>query len=109
MAAPPLTRDLLDTFSNTLGVSPDAGLETTGALTLDDVRRFLIPHLAALLDRNLSFLMHVLYRVDVDEAAVRRVFATVPPGDIPGHLADLLIERQLQKCRTRRAHREENP
>ncbi|GIV57470.1 MAG: hypothetical protein KatS3mg042_0383 [Rhodothermaceae bacterium] len=73
-------------------------------LTLDDVRRFLVAHISTLLDRNPGLLMSILYRVDVAEAKVKRAFAEHPPATLPGALADLLIERQLQKLRLRRQY-----
>ncbi len=51
-------------------------------------------------------LMHILYRVDVAERDVKRVFAESAPTDIPPRLADLLIERQLLKLKIRRKSRE---
>lgn len=85
--------------------------DETGALpvrherrTLEDVRRFLVERIAPLLDRNPSLLMSILYRVDVAERDVQRVLQEAPPGAIPFELADLLIARQLQKVRTRRAY-----
>ena len=74
--------------------------------TLDDVRAFLIEKIIQLLDRNPDLLMHILYRVDVAERDVKRVFAEAAPKDIPPHLADLLIERQLLKLKIRRTYRE---
>ena len=97
-----LTRETLQAFAATFGVEPDEALAETDRLTLDDVRRFLIPRITHLLDRNPSLLMHILYRVDVDERGVKQVFAESHPEVIPADLADLLIERQLQKLRLRR-------
>ena len=72
--------------------------------TLEDVRRYVEAHVAALLDRNPALLMHVLYRVDVAEGDVQRVFSEAPPSTVAEQLADLLIERQLQKLHTRRRY-----
>lgn len=74
-------------------------------MTLDDVRRYLTAQVQRLLDRHPERLMHVLYRVDVDEEAVMRVMDESPPGQLPGDLAELLLQRQLQKLETRRRYR----
>lgn len=103
---PTLTRETLETFSQALGVPSELLPEHADVLTLDDVRRFLIPRIAALLDGNPAMLMHILYRVDVAEQAVKQVFAESAPADVPLRLADLLIERQMQKLRTRRRYRD---
>lgn len=75
-------------------------------LTLDDVRRFLVSRITPLLDRNPAHLMSLLYRIDVAEDRVQEVLASAPPEAIPGALADLIIDRQLQKVRLRRRYRE---
>ncbi|MDX1546093.1 MAG: hypothetical protein R3247_03850 [Rhodothermales bacterium] len=72
--------------------------------TLADVRRYVEAHVARLLDANPALLMHVLYRVDVAERDVRRVFDEAPPGEIARRLADLLVARQLVKLETRRRY-----
>lgn len=101
-----LTVEAFQAFAHSFGVAPDVALEQAGTLTLDDVRDFLIEKINKLLDRNPALLMHILYRVDVAERDVKRVFAESTPTDIPLHLADLLIERQLLKLRIRRTYRE---
>lgn len=98
------TTEALTALTRSLGVEPDAALERADRLTLDDVRRFVAEHVARLLDRNPSLLMHVLYRVDVAERDVQRVFDESGADEIAPRLADLLVERQLQKLRTRRAY-----
>ena len=75
--------------------------------SLEDVRRFLIERIGRLLREQPALLMSLLYRIDVDEADVRRVMAESPPGRLPADLADLVIERQLAKVRMRRRYREE--
>lgn len=94
-----LTTEALQVFAASFGVEPEEALLETETLTLDDVRRFLIPRITDLLDRNRPLLMHILYRVDVAERDVKHVFAESPTDAIPADLADLLIERQLQKLR----------
>ena len=101
-----LTKEALQAFADSFGIAPEAALAHADRLTLDDVRAFLIPKIAALLDRNPEYLMHILYRVDVAERDVKQAFGTAPAQDIPAHLADLLIERQLLKLKIRRAYRE---
>lgn len=101
-----LTKEALQAFANAFGPAPEAPLAQAGGPTLEDVRRFLIPKITALLDRNPEMLMHILYRIDVAERDVKRVFAESAPKDIPPHLADLLIERQLLKLKIRRQYRE---
>jgi hypothetical protein len=89
-------RSLADAFGAEV---PDA------PLTLDEVHRYVETQVRTLLDRHPERLMHVLYRVDVDERAVLRAMRTSPPGALARDLADLLLKRQLQKLETRRRYR----
>ncbi len=84
------------------------GMESAVGDVWDDVRIFrlaLIARIQWLLNDHLERLMHILYLVDVDEALTRRVFSDSPPANIAATLADLIIERQLEKVRTRAQHR----
>lgn len=81
------------------------GLPEDATRSLDALRRFLTEKIVELLDRNPAWLMHVLYRVDVAEPRVKAVFAEAAPDEIAPRLADLLIERQLQKIELRRRYR----
>ena len=91
---------------------PEAATALTTAFALPEdasaslgaLRRLLTAKIAELLDRNPAWLMHVLYRVDVAEARVKAVFAEAAPDEIAPRLADLLIERQLQKIEYRRRY-----
>lgn len=92
---------VLASLATSLGVDPKAAVQR--GLTLDDVHAFVAVRVAHLLQTNRAYLLHVLYRVDVAEADVRRAFETTPPGDLPRALAALLVERQLQKLQRRRS------
>ena len=77
----------------------------------DDLRVFrlaLIARIQWLIDYQLERLMHILYRVDVDEPLVQRVFTDTPAAGIASALADLIIDRQMEKARTRARHRRES-
>jgi hypothetical protein len=48
--------------------------------------------------------MAILYRIDVKEAAVNQIMSTSFPLEVPIHLADLIITRQLEKAQSRADH-----
>lgn len=72
--------------------------------TLDDVRAYLRRRIAALLDRRPELLMSILYRIDVSEPDVKRALSDTPPGALPDVLAELVLQRQLQKQALRRRY-----
>ena len=71
------------------------------ASVLDEMRRQLVEKIILLLNRNPEKLMSILYRIDVSEKRVNEIFSSSLPPDIPEELADLIIERQLQKYSNR--------
>jgi hypothetical protein len=101
---PTLLPETLATLS--AAFAPGAELAPVERPTLDDVRAFVTEKIAVLLDRNPGMLMSILYRIDVAERKVTAVLTTHRPEAIPPALADLVIERQLQKLRIRRHYRE---
>jgi hypothetical protein len=74
---------------------------------LEAFRQALIIRIQRLIDDNLERLMHILYRVDVAEEAAQRIFRDSPVAAIAPALADLIIDRQMAKARTRARYREE--
>ena len=97
--------DLLTLLSGNLPTTPETLPEATASLTLDDVRRWVAGQIAHLLNRNPALLMSALYRIDVPERSVKQAFAQAPPESLPDVLADLAIQRQLEKLRYRRRYR----
>lgn len=73
----------------------------------DTFRPMLVAHLLYLLEKNAEKLWQALYRIDVSETKVKTLFQQEQglPA-VAEKLADLIIERQLQKVASRRAYRE---
>ena len=78
-----------------LTVSADDGME------LKEVRRVLIEKIKFLLDHDFEKLISILYRIDVPEEKAKRALATSPEKNPADVLADLIIERQVQKVKSR--------
>ena len=70
-------------------------------LVVDDVmariRTELVERIIRLLKTNPEKLMSILYRIDVSEENVNEIFTKAMPPDVPEELAELIIQRQLQK------------
>ena len=77
-------------------------LEFTG--TFEELRAMLINRITELLSRNPEKLMAILYRIDVKEVVVQNIMSTSFPLEVPIHLADLIITRQLEKAQSRAEH-----
>jgi hypothetical protein len=81
-----------------------AGDELEFVGTFEEMRAMLINRITELLSRNPEKLMAILYRIDVKEAAVNQIMSTSFPLEVPIHLADLIITRQLEKAQSRADH-----
>ena len=66
----------------------------------DRLRKILIDRVDDLLNHDFEKLLWILYRVDVSESRANQLLAEHPdkPAEV---LADLVIERQIQKVRSR--------
>jgi hypothetical protein len=71
------------------------------------LREYLTNKLADLMDKDLSYVINTLYRIDVDEEKVRKLFSPDNKDFIPEVLADLIINRELQKINFRRRYKED--
>ena len=55
-----------------------------------------------LLNNNFEKLVSILYRIDVSEEKLKMVLKENPGADAGNIIADLIIERQLQKIKSRK-------
>lgn len=82
---------------------------SSDGLTMEAVHGYLCARIGQLMAHNMGQLMSILYRIDVAEHRVKTILQFSPHAEIPAQLADLIIERQLQKIRTRQAHARHGP
>lgn len=87
-------------FGLELPLSPD------DVENLNQLKVFLTTKLKDLLDNNFNLLVNTLYRIDVNEEKLNELFGSKNRGTIPSALADLIIERQLQKIHFRKKYKE---
>ena len=73
--------------------------------TLEEFKAYLTDRLAFLLDNKYDKLINILYRIDVPEDKLSKLFAEQNRDFIPAALADLIIERSLQKVRIRQKYK----
>lgn len=73
---------------------------------LAEIRSFLRLRVKQMMSGNYQRFLNSLYRIDISESKVSKVFADKSIIDKPAAIADLIIERQLQRIRTQRLYRE---
>lgn len=73
-----------------------------------DIYSILKQEINNLISHNFEKLVSILYRIDVSEKKLRILLQENKTSDAAGIIADLIIERQLEKLRTRNQFNE-NP
>jgi hypothetical protein len=73
------------------------------------IKELLVSELIRLILNSPEKLWNILYRIDVNETKVKYLFSNSAPMQIAPELADLIIERMLQKAKSRLAYKKDNP
>ena len=69
----------------------------------EELRQHLVVHINDLLLNDFNKLVRILYRVDVSEQKLKHLLRENPTTDAAIIIADLLIERQEQKMKTKQS------
>lgn len=73
-----------------------------------DLKKLLIQEISYLLDHNFEKLKWVLYRIDVNENKLKQTLANKSPDKTASIMAEMIIERQIEKAITRKKYTPEN-
>jgi len=73
---------------------------------IEDLKQQLIPIINHLLDKDLNRLLTALYRIDVSEQKVKKIISTGNPEKMADNIAQMVIDREMQKVITRRKYSE---
>ena len=97
-----VSENISDVF-NRFGL--DLPLSPTDVEDLNQLKAYLTDKLKNMLDNNFNLLVNTLYRIDVNEEKLNELFGSKNRAPIPPALADLIIERQLQKIHFRKKYK----
>ncbi|MEJ2614924.1 MAG: hypothetical protein P8Z35_08200 [Ignavibacteriaceae bacterium] len=87
-------------------ISPEFLLSTADIKSIEEMKRYLSAKINILLEEKYDSLINILYRIDVDDKKLEGVFSSGRKENIPDKIADLIIERQLQKIHYRKMYKE---
>lgn len=73
---------------------------------LEELKKYLTGKLTYLLENKYDTLVNILYKIDVSEKKLSELFSGTNRESIPATLAELIIERQLQKVKFRRLYKD---
>ena len=84
----------------------DSLVPATDIVSLEEFKKYLTGKLKLLLDNKFDTLVNILYKIDINEKKLSELFSGANRDNIPNVLADLIIERQMQKIRLRKLYKE---
>lgn len=90
---------------------PDEIIFVTDSLEVNSsekVKKKLMDLLNELINNDFEALIQLLYRIDVNEKKIRDLLNENASKDAASVIANLIIERQLQKIESRKNYRPEN-
>jgi len=74
-------------------------------ISFDQLKERLSSHINLLIQSDFQKLLYVLYRVDVSESKLKHLLKENQGFDAANIITELIIERQLQKIRSRNENR----
>ena len=77
-----------------------------GSISLEELKQKLTLHINHLINHDFEKLVFYLYRIDVDETKMKRLLEQREGENAAGLIADLIIERQVQKIKSRQQFRQ---
>ncbi len=94
------TKEVTEFLTRQFGLEPKSQLPTTDHY--EWLHNELYLRLENLIRYRMEFLIHALYRIDVDESVSDRCFAQGEVKKVACSLATVIIERQIKKLEYRR-------
>lgn len=91
--------EIYDLVSKDFLLHKGADIDTSN---FDKLKEWLAIEIQLLIDRNFHGFLNLLYRIDVDEQKAKEAFACNDPSM---KLAELIIERELQKVESRKKYK----
>ena len=91
----------MDTIQLSQSLNKDLSLELPEKLSYEELHTRLSAHINDLIKNDFEKLVAYLYRIDVHEQKLRQLLQQHPEENAGNIIADLVIERQLQKIKTR--------
>ena len=88
--------DLITDINQSLEISLPA------TISGEELREKLVAHINYLINKNFERLVYYLYRIDVNESKMRHLLEQKEGENAAALIADLIIERQLQKIESRK-------
>lgn len=88
------------------GQEEETALKLNADLNSNDLKNYLKHTIAWYLEYNFHALVNIFYRLDIPEQKFNTYMQQLVGEELTDALADLVLEREMQKAKTRLAYRE---
>jgi hypothetical protein len=86
-------------------LNKELSLEMPERLTMDELQRLLSSYINQLINTDFEKLVFYLYRIDVNETKMKQLLQKQAGENAAGLIAQLIIDRQLEKIKARAEHK----
>ena len=86
-------------------LNKELSLELSEKLAMDELEQQLTDHINLLINTDFEKLIYYLYRIDVNETKMKQLLQQQGGENAAQLIARLIIDRQLQKIKSRAEHR----
>ncbi len=87
-------------------INQSLGIDLPGSISSEELREKLVLHINHLINHNFEKLVFYLYRIDVNESKMKQLLDQREGENAAGLIADLIIERQMEKIKSRQQFRQ---
>ena len=89
-------------------INKNMSIALSDKISLDELQKQLGSYINQLIQTDFQKLIMLLYRIDVSEVKLTQLLKREPQEDAGKIIADLVIERQLQKIKTREEFKQQD-
>lgn len=89
-------------------INKELAIELPEKISMEEIQEKLSAHINRLVQNNFEQLINLLYRIDVSEAKIKSLLQIQPGADAGDMIASLIIERQIQKIKSRQQFKTNN-
>ncbi len=98
----------MDNNELVLQINKELAIELPEKITAEELQGRLAIYLNDLIQHHFEKLVSLLYRIDVSEAKIKSLLQHEPGKNAGDIIAALIIERQLQKIKTRQQFKQQD-
>ena len=93
--------NVMDNKELIVQINKELAIELPEKISLEELQQKLSNHINQLIQNNFEQLISLLYRIDVNESKIKSLLQMQADTNAGNIIANLIIERQLQKIKSR--------